>query len=591
MDHESGGHGFPERCSEHPHGTFHGQERRPQVTGEGSRRPRGTRGRLVIDLRTPPGTLSRSDLRRLREELELEAMAYEPGDDEPAPAPAGWHDDDDGTVTGRHRTAGLRQRDDYPPEEYQRDEYPPNPYPSNPYPSNPYPPNPYPPNPYPSNPYQRDEYPPNPYPSDPYSPRNDDREDYPWPGSRARSPLLPPHRSRDPEPEPEPEPLRPPPPLRSPRSGRAVEPPPLRSPRTGRAVEPPPWAETHGRRSDTDRWPPSGPGLPDADLDADLEADDVLADLEGLDDLEPDAAWWDDDEGFPPPRHSTGSLPVAHEPDERPPARRPQPVTMRFAEDAGLHQLRRDAARPAGPGARVPDPPSRPPARSSGGVDPRGERSRLRPALLIRATVVIGLLAALAASIDRADQHPSSGNAGVAQGTLGELQAGGTTLGTGADPASKQPTVATSTAPVMPSAPPGTVTALPVTTTGDGQSGAPPPAPCHISYSVTLGTTDQFTVVMVIANTSNTKVNGWALRWQYPPTQKILYGWNAMVAVGATGAAATGIGVDQTIAPGGSVTIGFVGQRGVWVPTPTGFALNGQTCQWQPTVTSVTPDP
>jgi Cellulose binding domain len=560
------------------------------VTGEGSRRPRDSRGRLVIDLRTPPGALSRSDLRRLREELELEAMAYEPGDDEPAPAPTGRHDD--GTVTGRHRTAGLRPRDEYPPPEYQRGDYPPTPYPSDPYPSDPYPSDPYPSDPYPSDPYPPDPYPSDPYPSDPYSPRNDDREGYPWPGSRARSPLLPPRRSRGPEPEPR----RPP--------------SPLRSPRTGRAMEPPPWAETHGRRSDTDGWQTSRAGLPDADL----EADDVMADLEGLDDvepdawpgLEPDAAWWDDDEGFPLPRHSTGSLPVAHEPDTRPLARRPQPVTMRFAEDAGLHELRRDAARPpadrgarppADRGAWEPDPPrrppSRPPARSSGGGAPHGERSRLRPALLIRATVVIGLLAALAASIDRADQHPSSGNAGVAQGTLGELQAGGTTLGTGADPAAKQPTVATSTAPVMPSAPPGTVTALPVTTTGDGdgQSGAPPPAPCHISYSVTLGTTDQFTVVMVIANTSNTKVNGWTLRWQYPPTQKILYGWNAMVAVGATGTAATGIGADQTIAPGGSVTIGFVGQRGVWVPTPTGFALNGQTCQWQPAVASMTPNP
>jgi hypothetical protein len=134
------------------------------------------------------------------------------------------------------------------------------------------------------------------------------------------------------------------------------------------------------------------------------------------------------------------------------------------------------------------------------------------------------------------------------------------------------------------------VTALPVTPgSGQGQGAASPAAPCHISYSVALSAANQFTVVMVIANTSNTKVNGWTLRWQYPPTQKILYGWNALVANGATGATATGIGPDQTIAPGGSVTMGFVGQRAAWVPTPTDFALNGQTCQWQPTVTPVTP--
>jgi hypothetical protein len=34
-----------------------------------------------------------------------------------------------------------------------------------------------------------------------------------------------------------------------------------------------------------------------------------------------------------------------------------------------------------------------------------------------------------------------------------------------------------------------------------------------------------------------------------------------------------------------------VGKRGAWVPTPTGFTLNGHACQWQPTAALITAPP
>jgi hypothetical protein len=111
----------------------------------------------------------------------------------------------------------------------------------------------------------------------------------------------------------------------------------------------------------------------------------------------------------------------------------------------------------------------------------------------------------------------------------------------------------------------------------------PAAGPCHISYSLLADVPARFTVVIVIANTSSAKVNGWTLRWDFPSKQEIIYGWNAIVNNGPGGAVATGIDGNQQIAPGESITIGFVGKRQGWVPTPTGFTLNGQACQWQPT--------
>jgi mannan endo-1,4-beta-mannosidase len=110
-------------------------------------------------------------------------------------------------------------------------------------------------------------------------------------------------------------------------------------------------------------------------------------------------------------------------------------------------------------------------------------------------------------------------------------------------------------------------------------------APCHVSYSIVPEGSTQYTMVIVIANSSSVTVNGWALRWEFPAGQKILYGWNAIVTNGPDGGVATDIQTNQVIPAGGSATIAFVGTRTAWVPTPSGFTLNGEACLWQPTVT------
>ena len=208
--------------------------------------------------------------------------------------------------------------------------------------------------------------------------------------------------------------------------------------------------------------------------------------------------------------------------------------------------------------------------------------------LMIRSAIAIALIAGVAATIARTNDEATPaqvrftvGTAAADSGSGAVAEAGRSLLQRGATSVSR------SRLATVPPAPTTTVT---VTATPAQQSPATP-APCHISYSVVPKSKVQFTVVLVIANTSSTTVNGWTLRWDFPPTQKIVYGWNAMVSNSASGAVATDIGFDQVIQPGASVTLGFVGKWQGWVPTPTGFTLNGQSCQWEPTAVPPTLQP
>ena len=215
-------------------------------------------------------------------------------------------------------------------------------------------------------------------------------------------------------------------------------------------------------------------------------------------------------------------------------------------------------------------------------------RATARTPLLLRTTITVGLIAAVAVSMARA------GDGGMARNMIAGLQ-GNAVMNAGAQivgaqPATKpggamamqaQPTTAKQLAvkaarPVPP--------AVQVVTAGAGAApgGAAPAtvaaqAPCRVTYKVSQ-TAKQYTVVMVIVNTSAAKVKGWTLRWAFPASQKIIYGWNSVVSNGPAGASATDAGLNRVIAPGASTTIGFSGAAQNWVPTPTGFSLNGAMC-------------
>jgi endoglucanase len=113
------------------------------------------------------------------------------------------------------------------------------------------------------------------------------------------------------------------------------------------------------------------------------------------------------------------------------------------------------------------------------------------------------------------------------------------------------------------------------TTTGSSTGGG-----CDVSYTITQQWPGGFTTQMVVKNTGTTTINGWTLVLTFPdPGQSINgTGWGASWS--QTGSTLTGkdLGYNATIAPGGTVPIGFNGNWGAANPKPTAFTLNGAIC-------------
>ncbi|KUM73370.1 cellulase family glycosylhydrolase [Streptomyces curacoi] len=116
----------------------------------------------------------------------------------------------------------------------------------------------------------------------------------------------------------------------------------------------------------------------------------------------------------------------------------------------------------------------------------------------------------------------------------------------------------------------GTVT---VTTSSGGS-----PAACGVGYRVTNEWPGGFQGEVVIRNTGSSAINGWTLRWAFPSGQRISNLWGGTATQSGAEVSVAAASYTATIAPAGSVTLGFTATKGSTNPTPTAFTLNGSTC-------------
>jgi cellulase/cellobiase CelA1 len=77
-------------------------------------------------------------------------------------------------------------------------------------------------------------------------------------------------------------------------------------------------------------------------------------------------------------------------------------------------------------------------------------------------------------------------------------------------------------------------------------------------YEVTGVWPGGFAVQVTITNTGSSPVPGWSLTWTWPGGQRLTSGWNASFAQSGATVTVTGTSANGTIAPGGSVTFGFI---------------------------------
>ncbi|MFE9959622.1 PHB depolymerase family esterase [Micromonospora sp. NPDC005299] len=105
----------------------------------------------------------------------------------------------------------------------------------------------------------------------------------------------------------------------------------------------------------------------------------------------------------------------------------------------------------------------------------------------------------------------------------------------------------------------------------------PPSGGCRVAYGVNAWNTG-LTASVTITNTAATAVNGWALAFTLPGGQSITSGWNATYAPASGAVTARNVSYNGTIAPNGSVSIGFQATHTGNTGRPSSFTLNGTPC-------------
>ncbi|GII25993.1 extracellular catalytic domain type 1 short-chain-length polyhydroxyalkanoate depolymerase [Planosporangium mesophilum] len=130
-----------------------------------------------------------------------------------------------------------------------------------------------------------------------------------------------------------------------------------------------------------------------------------------------------------------------------------------------------------------------------------------------------------------------------------------------------------------PTSTPTTPGTPPSATATPGQPSSPPAngSGCRITYTTNAWNTG-LTASISIANTGSSTINGWSLVFTLPGGQTITSGWNATYSPTSGQVTARNVSYNGTIAPGGSVGIGFQATHTGNAGGPTSFTLNGQAC-------------
>ncbi|WBB80556.1 cellulose binding domain-containing protein [Micromonospora sp. WMMD882] len=107
----------------------------------------------------------------------------------------------------------------------------------------------------------------------------------------------------------------------------------------------------------------------------------------------------------------------------------------------------------------------------------------------------------------------------------------------------------------------------------------PPPVAgtCRVTYTVNSWDAG-LTAAVRITNLGGTAVDGWSLAFTLPGGQTITGGWNATYAPASGAVTARNVSYNGTIAPNGSVEIGFQATHTGNAGRPSSFTLNGAAC-------------
>jgi len=101
---------------------------------------------------------------------------------------------------------------------------------------------------------------------------------------------------------------------------------------------------------------------------------------------------------------------------------------------------------------------------------------------------------------------------------------------------------------------------------------------CQVTFTNQSQWAGGFVDQVVIGNTGASAISSWSLAFTFPGDQKITSNFNGGFSQSGENATLTNASYNGSIAPGGSVTVGF---QGTWTSSdaaPTAFTLNGAAC-------------
>jgi mannan endo-1,4-beta-mannosidase len=113
-------------------------------------------------------------------------------------------------------------------------------------------------------------------------------------------------------------------------------------------------------------------------------------------------------------------------------------------------------------------------------------------------------------------------------------------------------------------------------TTDEG--GGTPGTGCSVGYRVVNEWPGGFQGEMTIRNTGTAAISGWTLAFAFANGQKIANMWGGTPTQNGGTVSVTPASYTHTIPTSGSVTVGFIGERGSANAAPTAFTLSGTTC-------------
>ncbi|PRX96094.1 cellulose binding domain-containing protein [Allonocardiopsis opalescens] len=108
-------------------------------------------------------------------------------------------------------------------------------------------------------------------------------------------------------------------------------------------------------------------------------------------------------------------------------------------------------------------------------------------------------------------------------------------------------------------------------TTGPGGS-------CSVDYTVTNQWSGGFQGAVELTNTGSAPLSGWSLAWRFTAGERITQIWGATHTQAGADVTVTNASWNATVAPGDTVSFGFLGSRTGAASVPSAFTLNGAAC-------------